>query len=118
MLHYLYPDDPTVTYMTGVVLANLGNYQGQKLIDSHLMVSMRWIAYLANSKKRLLAIPADQGKRFMSAQKQVYDHLQDDYFSYSGPTSMGKSYIMRMFINSRFFRDHETILPSSFRPRR
>lgn len=34
MLHYLYPDDPTVTYMTGVVLANLGNYQGQKLIDS------------------------------------------------------------------------------------
>ena len=52
-------------------------------------------------KKDYLAIPADQGKRFMSAQKQVYDHLQDDYFSYSGPTSMGKSYIMRMFIKQQ-----------------
>lgn len=101
MLHYLYPDDPTVTYMTGVVLANLGNYQGQKLIDSTFDGIDALDRIFGEFKKDYLAIPADQGKRFMSAQKQVYDHLQDDYFSYSGPTSMGKSYIMRMFIKQQ-----------------
>ena len=101
MLHYLYPDDPTVTYMTGVVLANLGNYQGQKLIDSTFDGIDALDRIFGEFKKDYLAIPADQGKRFMSTQKQVYDHLQDDYFSYSGPTSMGKSYIMRMFIKQQ-----------------
>lgn len=101
MLHYLYPDDPTVTYMTGVVLANLGNYQGQKLIDSTFDGIDALDRIFGEFKKDYLTIPADQGKRFMSAQKQVYDHLQDDYFSYSGPTSMGKSYIMRMFIKQQ-----------------
>lgn len=113
MLHYLYPDDPTVTYMTGVVLANLGNYQGQKLIDSTFDGIDALDRIFGEFKKDYLTIPADQGKRFMSAQKQVYDHLQDDYFSYSGPTSMGKSYIMRMFIKQQILsgtRDNFAII--------
>lgn len=37
----------------------------------------------------------------MTAQKMIYDHLTDESFSYSGPTSMGKSYIMRMFLKAQ-----------------
>ena len=101
MLHYLSPEDPSVSYMTGVVLSNLGNYQGQKLIDSTFSGVDALDRIFSEFKKDYLAIPADRGKRFMAAQKQVYDRLLDDYFSYSGPTSMGKTYIMRMFIKQQ-----------------
>ena len=101
MLHFLYPNDSTVTYMTGAVLANLGNYQGQQLVKSPFDGVDALDRIFSEFKKDYLTIPADQEKRFMSAQKLVYDHLQDDYFSYSGPTSMGKSYIMRMFIKQQ-----------------
>lgn len=39
--------------------------------------------------------------QFLRSQKRVYDHLSDQYFSYSGPTSMGKSFIMRMFLKDQ-----------------
>ncbi len=113
MLYYLYPDDMTVTYMTGAVLANLGNYQGQKLINSTFDGIDALDRIFGEFKKDYLTIPADQSKRFMNAQKQVYDHLRDDYFSYSGPTSMGKSYIIRMFIKQQILsgsRDNYAII--------
>jgi replicative superfamily II helicase len=40
-------------------------------------------------------------KQFMAAQKTVYDHLSEEYYSYSGPTSMGKSYLMRIFVKQQ-----------------
>lgn len=39
--------------------------------------------------------------KFLAAQKKVYQRLKDEYFSYSGPTSMGKSFIMRKFIKAQ-----------------
>jgi len=47
------------------------------------------------------SIPAEPDKIFFRSQKVVYDHLNEPYFSYSGPTSMGKSFIMRMFIKEQ-----------------
>ena len=38
---------------------------------------------------------------FFHPQKEIYDHLDDLAFSYSGPTSLGKSLIMRMFIKNK-----------------
>ena len=35
MLNYLYPEDNRVSFMAGVVLANLDNYQGQVISKSH-----------------------------------------------------------------------------------
>lgn len=48
-----------------------------------------------------LTVPADRSKRFFQARKEVYDHLSDECFSYSAPTSMGKSFVMRMFIKAQ-----------------
>ena len=50
------------------------------------------------------SIPAAPEMKFFSAQKEAYDHLSDPCFSYSGPTSMGKSFIMRMFIKDEILR--------------
>ena len=51
--------------------------------------------------KDYMRIPAAPESQFFRSQKAVYDHLNDSYFSYSGPTSMGKSFIMRMFIKEQ-----------------
>lgn len=51
--------------------------------------------------KDIMRIPADPEKQFLRSQKLVYDRLDDPYFSYSGPTSMGKSFVMRMFIKKQ-----------------
>ena len=50
-----------------------------------------------------LRIPSQQDGYFLKITKEaVYDHMtEDDYFSYSGPTSMGKSFVMRTFIRER-----------------
>jgi superfamily II DNA/RNA helicase len=45
-----------------------------------------------------VAIPAEPDKLFFRPQKLIYGHLSDPFFSYSAPTSMGKSFVMRMFI--------------------
>lgn len=49
-----------------------------------------------------LRIPSQKNGFFLRSQKAVYDHMsEDEYFSYSGPTSMGKSFVMRTFIRER-----------------
>lgn len=48
-----------------------------------------------------LTIPADPEYRFFPSQKAVYDNFNRQYFSYSAPTSMGKSFMMRMFIKKQ-----------------
>ena len=48
-----------------------------------------------------LAIPHQDDKYFFHAQKTIFEHLNDDVFSYSGPTSMGKSLLMRTFIKDK-----------------
>ena len=46
-------------------------------------------------------MPYQEDKYFFHSQKEIYDHLDDGSFSYSGPTSMGKSLIMRTFIKDK-----------------
>lgn len=43
----------------------------------------------------------------MHSQKEIFDHLKDLAFSYSGPTSAGKSLMMRMFIKSKICSDYK-----------
>ena len=61
-------------------------------------------------------IPAAPEMKFFSAQKEAYDHLTDPCFSYSGPTSMGKSFIMRMFIKDEILcgakKNYALIVPT------
>jgi len=101
MLHYVYPNDERVSYVAGSVLASIGNYQGQKIIDSAFDGVDVLDRYCGEFKKDYFAIPNAPGKYFMAAQKTIYDHLTDENFSYSGPTSMGKSYIMRTFLKAQ-----------------
>ncbi|MEL7654280.1 MAG: DEAD/DEAH box helicase [Bacillota bacterium] len=101
LLNALYPNDQTIMYYIGSVLTNAGNYRGLGLHKTSFagtdILDQSYNEYI----RGLMSIPADPSLYFFKSQKKVYDNLDDQYFSYSGPTSMGKSFIMRMFIKKQ-----------------
>ena len=104
LLNALYPDDPNVRWYAGSVFSNTGNYQAQQLMQSDFDEASALDGIFTKFRNDYLTIPAAPEMRFFHAQKVAYDHLADPYFSYSGPTSMGKSFIMRMFIKEQIER--------------
>lgn len=101
LLYSIYPNDPTVSFYAGSVLTSTGNYQGRNLVAKDYQSSTVLDHVYTEYTKELLTIPAMPEFQFLRSQKRVYDHLTDQYFSYSGPTSMGKSFIMRMFLKEQ-----------------
>ena len=98
LLNELYGENPLVKLYAGSVFSSTGNHQGLKQINADYKEVTTFERIFADFRSDYLTIPADTEKRFFNAQKEAYDHLSDPCFSYSGPTSMGKSFIMRMFI--------------------
>ena len=101
MLDFIYPENKDIAYVAGSVLTSVGNYKGRKIIKSDFNGSDALEKIYLEYKKQFYTIPAAPDKQFMVAQKTAYDHFSDSYYSYSAPTSMGKSYIMRMFIKQQ-----------------
>ena len=101
LLYSLYPDNPNVKFYAGSVFANTENYQARRIIDSDFYGTTALERFFAEYQNDYLTIPAAPELRFFGAQKNAYDHLSDDHFSYSGPTSMGKSFLMRMYIKDQ-----------------
>lgn len=101
LLCSLYPDNPDVKFYAGSVFANTGNYQARRIIGSDFYGTTALERFFAEYQNDYLTIPAAPELRFFGAQKNAYDHLSDDHFSYSGPTSMGKSFLMRMYIKDQ-----------------
>lgn len=98
LLNQLYPDNPAIKLYAGSVFSSAGNHQGLQQINAEYKDITPFERIFAQYSSDYLTIPADTKKKFFNAQKKAYDHLSDPCFSYSGPTSMGKSFIMRMFI--------------------
>ncbi|EIW2090198.1 DEAD/DEAH box helicase [Enterococcus faecalis] len=105
MLNYIYPENPDVLYVAGSVLTSVGNYQGRNIIKSDFNGADAMEKIYLELKKDYYTIPSAPDKQFMVAQKSAYDHFANSYYSYSAPTSMGKSFIMRMFIKEKILSD-------------
>ena len=113
---YVYPNNFTVDYYLNSILSTNGNYRGLDLMGFNTF-SDGFLSDIYNEySKKLLEIPADTSKHFFKAQKRIYSRLEDDSFSFSGPTSMGKSFIMRMFIKEKIVTNNKNnfaiIVPS------
>lgn len=98
LLNELYPDNSLVKLYAGSVFSSVGNHRGLQKINADYKDISTFERVFAQYRSDYLTIPADTDKKFFNEQKIAYDHLDDPCFSYSGPTSMGKSFIMRMFI--------------------
>jgi hypothetical protein len=93
-----------IRYYLGSVLANTGNYLGM----GRLTPDFKNPTFLENAfmyyNMKSLRIPTEASGRFFPAQKEIYDNLGRDYFSYSAPTSMGKTFMMRVFIKQQIMK--------------
>ncbi len=98
LLNEIYPNNEDIKLYSDSVFTNTGNYQAKKIIKSEYNYSATLENIFNEYQNEYLKIPSEPDLQFFTAQKIIYDHLSDDYFSYSGPTSMGKSFLMRMFI--------------------
>lgn len=101
LLDNLDPNNHAVQACLGSVLSATGNFQGLA-IKCRDFVADNWLDQ-AFQRYRLeyFAIPGAAGKTFFQPQKKIYDSFKGQYFSYSAPTSLGKSYVMRMFIKEQ-----------------
>ena len=101
LLGYLYPNNPKIQHYTASILSTIGNYRGLELLKS-VNSSDSFLENLFTSfDMDYLSIPYQENKYFFHSQKAIYNRLDDAAFSYSGPTSMGKSLLMRMFIKDK-----------------
>ena len=101
LLNALYPNEPKVRAYTASVLTNIGNYRGLELIKTRYKTTSFLDELYASFDLEYLAMPYQENKYFFHSQKRIYDRLDDFAFSYSGPTSMGKSLLMRTFIKDK-----------------
>lgn len=101
LMNAIYPDDQMVRAYASSVLATIGNYRGLQLIKTKYRNTSFLDRLYSNFDLDYLAIPCQSNKYFFHSQKEIFNHLEDEAFSYSGPTSMGKSMIMRMFIKKK-----------------
>lgn len=97
----LYPQNEDVSFYAGSVLSSVGNYRGLESVQTcYTETSLQEKAYAAFCRE-YLSVPAEDGKTFFIPQKSIYDRLDSPFFSYSAPTSMGKSFIMEVFIKEK-----------------
>jgi len=122
LLKNIYPEDPAIDFYLESVLSSTGNFRGMSHIapdhqDNSLSDNYSDEKGTFESQNNTLMnclytefvrdymrIPAAPEWQFFRSQKKVYDRLEEPYFSYSGPTSMGKSFIMRMFIKEQIMK--------------
>jgi replicative superfamily II helicase len=105
LLNATYPDDAMIKAYATSVLANIGNYRGLQLIKTRYKNTSFLDELYQSFDLDYLQMPHQDNKYFFHSQKEIYDHLNDKSFSYSGPTSMGKSLIMRTFIKDKILSD-------------
>lgn len=102
LLNVLNPDNADIQYVMGSVLSNTSNYLGLQHSVPEYREENVLDRITDEVNKDYLRIPFEKDSYFLKSQKEVYDHMtSDDFFSYSGPTSMGKSFVMRTFIRER-----------------
>lgn len=116
LMHELYPQDSLVNLYAGNVFSSVGNHKGLELVNKDYSEPHALEKIFAQFRGDYLTIPAEPSQRFFGEQKNAYDHLTDDCFSYSAPTSMGKSFIMRMFIKDEIMhgaqKNYALIVPT------
>lgn len=102
LLNELNPGNADVQYVMGSVLSNTSNYLGLQHSVPEYREENVLDRLTDEINKDYLRIPFEKDSYFLKSQKEVYDHMSSDtFFSYSGPTSMGKSFVMRTFIRER-----------------
>lgn len=100
LLYDRYYDDPYFQCCADTVLTKLGVFPTLELIDTNKTVRPSAEISLEKSVKETFQSSTLAGKVFTDAQYKLFEKMKNsNHFSFSGPTSFGKSFIMEAFIN-------------------
>lgn len=102
LLRLLYPDDETVRYYLGSSLSAVGNFRGlrSKAVGEYSSTDLFdkiFYEYDMDEHK----IPGREEEYFFHDQMIVYRGMDKKFFSYSGPTSMGKSFVVQTYVQEQ-----------------
>ena len=82
-------------------MTNVTNFRGMNIKAADYRSSELYERLFTQFSQDYLRIPAAPDKYFFKAQKEIYDKFSAKFLSYSAPTSLGKSYVMRMYIKEK-----------------
>lgn len=102
LLKKLYPDNTNVTATFISVLNNINNYRNLDDEELYYESDIREFVYQYIEKQEFKIDISGDERYFIRDQKEIFNKLEKEkYFSYSGPTSMGKTFVIKMFIQKR-----------------
>lgn len=101
LLYDMYPQNEQIQYYLGSILASTGNFLGMKRLAPDFENASLLERVFMRYNMDYLSVPSDDGLYFFPAQKEIFDSFSKPCFSYSAPTSMGKSFMMRVFIKEQ-----------------
>lgn len=93
--------DYKIKFFKFSVLNACNNFQGIKYSKLEFANTSVFDELVYVSDKEYLRVPNFETDYFFEEQKLIFDGFSHQYFSYSAPTSLGKSYVMRVFIKQQ-----------------
>ncbi len=102
-LQRVFSDNPKFQYFSKGIMVRLGNFPGYELLAQKSSTSDEFSIDISIEKDFKSHINKDQNsdRIFTDSQFSVFQALLDrNHFSFSGPTSFGKSFILTSFIKS------------------
>lgn len=102
LLRLLYPQDETVRYYLGSSLSAVGNFRGlySKAVGEYASTDLFDQIFYEYDKDEH-RIPGKDEEYFFHDQMIVYRGMDKKFFSYSGPTSMGKSFVVQTYVQEQ-----------------
>lgn len=111
LLNEIYPDNEKLKYIAGSVYTNTGNLRGLEIINpNYESVDVLENTYNQVDKEFLQITTFDNSNTklyFFKEQKLAYNALKQNGFSYSGPTSLGKSFVIKHFIVNQIINNNK-----------
>ncbi len=101
-LNKMYPDSHSIKFYKNRVFEELGNFSRPSNEEFKLEKSVNSLAESVRKKDEQTSRKLPTGKGyFIGEQKGLYESLSYKLNSFSAPTSMGKSFLMKMFIEEK-----------------
>ncbi|USK56348.1 DEAD/DEAH box helicase [Cytobacillus solani] len=98
LLYNFYHEDDFFKMQAATVLVKLGNFPSLELAINNNQINIDEVK-MESIIKETFQIAPDSKSVFTDAQFKVFEELKDsNHFSFSGPTSFGKSFIIESFI--------------------
>lgn len=105
LLDKLYQKDNKINFFKYSILTSCNNFQGLETANIDFNSTSVFDQLIEISNKEYYRVPNTESNYFFEDQKSIFDGFSHQYFSFSAPTSLGKSYVMRVFIKQRILQN-------------